>query len=435
MVTEKVTRFYGCQLTTTHSAKQHKLSKLIAWLSDKEAIDKEFISLYIPPQMSIDQVVARIKKDAESTTLDTKNSTDRLQEAAKNVLQHLKAKTALSETGLAIFAGTYVGNNQQKPVLNVEELIPPQPVTAYLCKADNQFELEPLRQMLRDERVIGLIALDAKQASFGLLVGDYLQLLETINSGVMGKTGKGGQSQRRYERERDMSLGYFFHRIAEHAAKDFLENHNITLLIIGGPGQTKHDFLKGAYLHYMLNDALFGVFDTQSASSSGVQEICEKSFEALQNVCLPMERKMMQHLMVELNKDNGLAIAGLDPVLAGLKTGQVEVALVTDSTDLIDAGATCKKCGLTKTELLKKSSHQQLQEFLSTPCTRCNSTNYELAEKDIIDVLEDVAAQTKARVEVVFTGSEEKAQLNALGGFAAILRFHSNISASSALRS
>ncbi len=176
----------------------------------------------------------------------------------------------------------------------------------------------------------------------------------------------------------------------------------------------------------MLNDALFGVFDTQSASSSGVQEICEKSFEALQNVCLPMERKMMQHLMVELNKDNGLAIAGLDPVLAGLKTGIVEVALVTDSTDLIEAGATCKKCGLTKTELLKKSSHPQLQEFLSTPCTRCNSTNYELAEKDIIDVLEDVAAQTKARVEVVFTGSEEKAQLTALGGFAAILRFHPN---------
>ncbi len=428
MVTEKVTRFYGCQLTTTHSAKQHKLSKLIAWLSNKEAIDREFISLYVPPNVSIDQVVANIKKEAESATLGSNNATDRLQSSVKNVLQHLKTKTVLPDVGLALFAGTYIGNNQAKPVLNVEELIPPQPVPEYLCKADNHFELEPLRQMLRDERVVGLLALDAKQASFGLIVGERFELLESISSGVAGKTGKGGQSQRRYERERDMSLGFFFHRVAEHAAKEFLENHNITLLIVGGPGQTKNDFLKGQYLNYMLNDALFGVFDVQSAGPEGVREIFDKSVDSLQNVCLPVERKVMQRLMVELNKDNGLAIAGLDPVLEGLKTGAVEVALVTDSTDLIQADATCKKCGLTKNELLHKSYLQGIQEFLSTPCKRCGSVDYELAEKGIIDVLEDAATQTKARVEVIFTGSEEKAQLTSLGGFAALLRYNSSSS-------
>jgi peptide chain release factor subunit 1 len=423
LVTEKVTHFYGCQLTTTHSAKQHKLSKLIAWLSDKEASNREFISLYLPPQTSIDQAVAVIKKDLESLTLDSKAATNHLQEAVKNVLQHVKTKQVLPETGLAVFAGTFVGSNQEKPVLNVEELVPPQPVTVYLCRVDNHFELEPLRQMLRDERVVGFLALDAKQASFGLLAGEHFELLENISSGVAGKTGKGGQSQRRYERERDMSLAYFFHRIAEHAAKAFLEDHNITLLIVGGPGQTKHDFLKGDYLHYMLNDALFGVFDAQSAGSEGVREMFEKSVDSLQNVCLPVERKFMQRLMIELNKDNGLAITGLDPVLEGLKTGEVETALVTDSTDLIEVSATCKKCGLTKTEILKKTSLQTTNSFLSTPCARCNGTDFELAEKDIIDVLEDAAATTKARVEVIFTGSDEKAQLASLGGFAALLRY------------
>ncbi len=426
MVTEKVTRFYGCQLTTTHSAKQHKLSKLIAWLSDKEAPDREFISLYIPPHISIEQVVANIKKEAESAVLDSKNATDRLQTAVKNMLQHVKAKTELPENGLAIFAGTFLGNNQDKPVLNVEELVPPQPIATYLCKADNQFELEPLRQMLRDERIIGLISLDSKQASFGLVVGERFEPLKSISSGVMGKTGKGGQSQRRYERERDMSIGFFFRRIAEHATKEFLENRSITLLIIGGPGQTKNDFLKGDYLNYMLKDALFGMFDVQSAGPEGVREIFEKSSDSLKNVCLPVERKVMQRLQIELNKDAGLAITGLDPVLEGLKTGEVEVALVTDSTDLIQADATCKKCGLTKNELLHKSYIQGLQEFLSTPCTRCNAVDFELAEKDIIDVLEDLAAQTKASVEVIFTGSDEKAQLTTLGGFAALLRYRSN---------
>jgi peptide chain release factor subunit 1 len=425
LVTEKVTRFYGCQLTTSHSAKQHKLSKLIAWLSDKEAPDQEFISLYIPPKTSIEQVVAKIKQESESTTLESRNANDRHQVAIKNVLQHLKAKTALPENGLAIFAGTFVGNNQNKPVLNVEELMPPQPVPEYICKADNHFELEPIRQMLRDERVVGFIALDAKQASYGVLNGEHFELLESISSGVAGKTGKGGQSQRRYERERDMSIGFFFHRIAEHAAKAFLENHKVNLIIIGGPGQTKHDFLKGDYLHYELKGALFGVFDTQSAGPEGVREMFEKSSDGLSNACLPVEQKIMQRLMNELNKDHGLALTGLDPVLEGLKTGIVEVALVTDSTDLIEAVATCKKCDLTKNEILKKSDTQKMQTFLSTPCTRCHAVDYELTEKDIIDVLEDSATQTKARVEVVFTGAEQKAQLTALGGFAALLRYPS----------
>ena len=59
----------------------------------------------------------------------------------------------------------------------------------------------------------------------------------------------------------------------------------------------------------------------------------------------------------------------------------------------------------------------------SAPCERCGAVAYEVEEKDIVDVLEDLASQTNARVEVISTESEEKAKLTALGGFAAILRY------------
>ena len=130
--------------------------------------------------------------------------------------------------------------------------------------------------MLRDPKIVGVLALDAKQASFGLLRGEQVESIETISSGVPGKTGKGGQSQRRYERERDMELTYFFHRIAEHAAKAFLENH-VNVLIAGGPGQTKNDFLKGEYLHYELSNMLLNIVDTQSADKAALREIYVKS--------------------------------------------------------------------------------------------------------------------------------------------------------------
>ena len=66
---------------------------------------------------------------------------------------------------------------------------------------------------------------------------------------------------------------------------------------------------------------------------------------------------------------------------------------------------------------------QLIKEMLSSPCDRCKAVDYEVEEKDVIDVLEDLASQTNARVEVVSSESEEKARLTALGGFAALLRY------------
>jgi peptide chain release factor subunit 1 len=308
--------------------------------------------------------------------------------------------------------------------LNVEELIPPEPITAYLYEVDDHFRLEPLREMLRNQRVVGLIAMDSKEASFGILNGERLELIEKITSGIPGKTVKGGQSQRRYERERDMEVTYFFHRVAEHATKAFLENHKVTALIVGGPGQTKEDFLKGDYLNYELKNALLSTVDTQSADREAVKEVLDKSSETLKNMCAPEEKKTVQRLLAYMGKQDGLAICGLDSVLNALKNGEVEVALLTDSTDMIEIVVMCKRCELSRAQIVNKEKKvQTVQEMISSPCEKCNAVEYEVEEKDIIDVLEDVASQTDARVEVISTESEEKAKLTALGGFAALLRY------------
>jgi peptide chain release factor subunit 1 len=201
-------------MATSNSVKQHKLRKVMACLSDKEGRGMEFISLYIPREKSIDEIVAILKEESDSAVLKSESVRDRFQDALKNVIQHLKLQKEIPENGLAIFAGTYVSNDMESEVLNVEELVPPEPITTYLYEVDDHFRLEPLREMLRDQKVVGLIALDSKAASFGILNGERLELIEDITSGISGKSGKGGESQRRYERERDMELAYYFHRVA-----------------------------------------------------------------------------------------------------------------------------------------------------------------------------------------------------------------------------
>jgi peptide chain release factor subunit 1 len=413
---------YACHIATTDSVKEHKLRKRIAWLATKEAREMEFISLYIPHGKSPYEIVEMLKKESDSAVMKSERVRDRLQDALKSVIQHLKLKKEIPENGLAIFAGTFADDSGNE-VLNAEEIVPPEPITNFLYEVDDHFDLEPLREMLRKPRIVGLIAVDSKEAGFGILDGENLELIENITSGIPGKSGKGGQSQRRYERERDMELTYFFQRVAEHAAKAFLENHKVTALIVGGPGPTKDDFLKDTHLNYMLKNALLSVVDTQSAGKEGVKETLSKSSEALKNMCGPEERRIVQRLLTELAKQDGLAVYGLGPVSDALKNGEADVALVTDSTDLIEAVATCKKCGLLRTKIIDKKNVQSVREIISRPCEKCNAVEYEVEEKDIVDVLEDLASQTDARVEVISTISEEKAKLTDLGGFAALLRY------------
>ncbi len=307
MVTEKAAaHFHGCQIATTNSVKQHKLKKLIAWLSEREGLGIEFISLYVPREKSIDEVIAILKAESDSVATRSK-SVDHHQDAIRNVIQRLRLLREIPENGIAIFAGTFVANELENASLNVEEVVPPEPITSFLLEVNNYFQLEPLREMLRDLKVVGLIALDSKEASFGLLNGERFEFIENITSGIHGKSGKGGSSQRRYERERDTELTHYFHRVAEHAAKAFLENHKVNVLLVGGPGTTKEDFLNGDFLHYELKNVFLGKVDTQSAGREGVREVLDKSFDSLKNMCLPEQKSVVQRLLSDIAKQNGLA--------------------------------------------------------------------------------------------------------------------------------
>ncbi len=420
--TQKVAHFHACHTGTTNSVRQHKLRKLIAWLSVKEGRGKEFISLYIPPEEPLDGIVAILKKELDTIRLKSE-SKDRPQEALKIAIQHVKQLGKIPENGLAMFAGILVGDSPQGEIAEIREILPPYPIVKFLFEINNHFDLEPLREMLREQKIVGLIALDSKEAGFGVLDGERLEILENITSGIPGKSGKGGQSQRRYERERDMELTYFFHRIAEHAAKTFLESCKITVLIVGGPGPTKNDFVNGGYLHYELRNAILSTVDTQFAGIEGVKEALSKSSEELKGLCAPEEKIILQRLFAELSKKDGLAIYGLELIFDALQKGEVETVLVNDNTDVVENAAICMRCGQQKRIMAEKRDLQAIKKFSTVPCARCGATEYEVEEKDIVDVLEDAASRTDAKVEVISTESEEKTKLKSLGGFGAILRY------------
>jgi peptide chain release factor subunit 1 len=413
--------------TKTDSVKLYKVRKLISELASKEGRGTELVTLYVPPKKPIHEVISNLR-DEWGTAGNIKSDTTRnhVQDALTRAMQRLKLYRTPPETGLVIFCGALPTNGPGSEVINLYEIAPPKPVTAYLYQCDDHFHLEWLKDMLREEKVYGILSIDASEAGLGILSGDRLEIADLLTSGVSGKTRKGGQSARRYERGREMELTYYYHRVSEHATRVFIDSGKVTGMIVGGPGPTKEEFLKGEYLHYELQKKVLVVLDTSYSGREGVRELVEKASDTLADVRLIEEKKLVQRFLAEVNKPGGLAIYGLPRILDALQKANVEVILVSDDLDTVKLEAKCRKCGTSKSEVtLASAKVQEKQEMISTGCVKCGGMDYDVVEKDIVDILEEMAFQINSKVEVISSGTEEGSMLKTFGGVVAILRYRS----------
>ena len=233
-------------------------------------------------------------------------------------------------------------------------------------------------------------------------------------------------SARRYERGREMELTYFFNRIGEHATRIFVDSNKVTGLIVGGPGPTKDEFLKGDYLHYELQKKVIAVLDLGYSGREGIRELVEKAGDVLKDVRLVEEKKLVQKFLLEVNRQGGLAVYGLPRVIDALQKASADVVLVSDDLDMVRIDATCKKCGTANTATVPAPEKiRKRREMASAPCTKCGATDYDVVERDIVDVLEELAFQVGSKVEVISSATEEGNMFKSFGGVGATLRYRS----------
>ncbi len=289
---------------------------------------------------------------------------------------------------------------------------------------DDHFHVEFLKDMLKAEKVYGILSIDSNEAGIGILSGDRLDVEDLMTSGISGKTRKGGQSARRYERGREMELTYFFNRVAEHVTRIFITDRSVSGVIVGGPGPTKENFLKGGYLDYRLQKNIVEIVDTSYSGREGIREIAEKAADKLQDVRYIEERKLVQKFLAEINRPNGVAVYGLPKIIDALNRGNMDTMLISDDINITRVQMTCKNCGTVKEKIVENQKKiQTMQEMLSEPCSKCGALNYEVDESDVVDLLEEKAIQVGAKVEMISSGTEEGAMLKSFGGAAGFLRY------------
>ncbi len=409
-------------MSDVSSMEMHLLKKELGELEGKRGRGTELVSLYIPPDKNLDDVMSQMREEySQAANIKSKRTRKNVLSALDTIMQRLKILPNVGEKGVILLVGTVPKGTQDK--IEVHMITPPQPITTYRYHCDSQFFLQPIRDMLVERGAYGLLVMDRREATIGILKGKIIETLLRLTSNVPGKTHKGGQSQARYARLREIAAHEFFVRIARHAAEVFLNMPDLQGLIIGGPGPTKDYFVKEEYLHHELQKKMLDVLDVSYTNEFGLTELVDGASSLLKHLDVNREKELMQRFLGEVIKDGGLAGYGDAEVRGLIEAGAVDTLLVSEDHESFRVRVACESCGETNERTVKDMARFE-DKIAGENCKKCGGKGLAVVDqKSSVEELAEKVVGKGGSVEVISTETEEGQQLVAFGGIGAILRF------------
>jgi len=379
----------------------------------------ELITLLVPSTKQISDVSNYLRNElSQSSNIKSKSTRKNVMSAIESILSRLKMFKEAPENGVAFFVGHVpVGADQTSMVAHVIE--PPSPLQTFMYRCDSYFYLDHLRDMLTEDDVFGLLVVDRKEATLGLLRGKRIITIKNIQSLVPSKHGKGGQSRLRFERLIEIAAHEYFKKVGDLCTEAYLEMEDLRGIIIGGPGATKDFFVQNEYLHHELQKKVVDTFDTGYTDESGLSELIEKARPALQHLEISKEKELMERLFEQIRQeDGGLSAYGSKQVRAALEAGAVDILLVSEGLKTIHRVFECSTCEGTF-EVYQKRDDEPVYA-----CPEDQSTCNLVKEEDIVEELATICEMYSSQMELISTDSSEGMMLlQAFGGMAAVLRY------------
>ena len=353
-----------------------ELEELLEKLEKFKGRHTELITVYIPAGYDVNSVQRQLESE-KGTAKNIKLSATRknVSDALDKMVRYLKTVKKTPANGLAIFAGN-VSKIEGQSDLQLWNIEPLMPLKSRLYRCDKDFVLEPLKEMLKVKEVFGLLVMDRKEATIGLLEGKRIEIFHKMTSGIPSKVRAGGQSSQRFHRITEGLTKKFYNRISEQMKKIFFDMKKLKGILVGGPIPTKDEFLDGNYLVTKLREKVIGVKDIGDSNESGLKELVQKSQDILADQEIIHEKKLMERFFETL---------GEKPYLATLKEEKTKKALEYGAVDIL---------------------------FLSSKF-----------DKSKIKEFKDLALNTGSTFEIISSETEEGEQFFNLGGIGSILRF------------
>jgi len=412
-------------MTISQAHKRYEFKRQLEEMRRKTGKGTELISLYIPYDKLISDVTAQLRAEhGQAANIKSKSTRTNVQSALESVLARLRYYNKPPKSGFVIFCGTLeLGGH--RTTLDTMIIEPPEPITSYKYHCDSSFYLEPLEYMLVEKKTFGLLAVDRREATVGLLRGKVIDARKHMTSTVPGKQRQGGQSAKRFQQLRLIAIHDFYKKIGNGASEIFLtiDHKDFEGILIGGPSPTKEEFFEGEFLHHELQKKIIGLFDIAYTDESGLHELVDAASDALQDLDVVKQKKSMQRFMQELISDNGLAAYGDQQVRANLEMGAVGTLLISEDLRQVRADIRCQNCDYTR-----KETREYISDDFGEKCPLCSSDLKIVGTVDVVDELTELCDQMGTDVEFISTDFEEGDQLlRAFGGIAAILRYDAGV--------
>ena len=355
---------------------KNELEGLLELLAGHRGRQTELISVYIPAGYDVNAVQRQLEAE-KSTAKNIKSTATRknVTEALEKIVRHLKGLKKTPENGLAVFSGN-VSQVEGQTDLQLWEIEPPLPMKNRLYRCDKEFVLEPLQEQLEVQEIFGLLVMDRKEATVGVLEGKRIEMLQHMTSGIPSKVRAGGQSSQRFHRITEGLTKDFYKRIAEEVKKEFFENPKLKGILVGGPIPTKDEFLDGGYLTTQLQDKVIGRVDIGDTDESGLKELVEKAQDILASQEIIHEKKVLEKFFNTLGEKPDLAVYKEEDVKKALEYGAVDTLLLSKDFD-----------------------------------------------KELAKTFKSVATDIGSTIEVISNETEEGQQFEQLSGVGAILRY------------
>ncbi|AIU70440.1 mRNA surveillance protein Pelota [Thermococcus eurythermalis] len=237
-----------------------------------------------------------------------------------------------------------------------------------------EHHIERLREAIEASKraKVMIVVVDDGEADIALVREYGVEMVASIRRNLGGK---------RYNTDRESEEKKFFHDLAK-TVTELMEREKIERAIVAGPGFVKEDFYKFLRENYPELAKKVVIEDTSVTGRTGIYEVIKRGTvdKVYHENRVAKEVQLVEKVLENIAKNNGLAAYGLREVEEAVNYGAVETLLVLD-------------------ELLKSEHREKIEELMD--------------------------AVRYARGEVVIVSSEHEGgeKLKALGGLAALLRF------------
>ncbi len=310
-------------------ASKSELKELLDELKEYRGRQTELITVYIPAGYDVNSVQKQLEAE-RSTAKNIKSTSTRKNviDALEKIVRYLKEFKKTPENGMAVFSGNVskVEGGQDLQIWDVE---PPMPLKSRLYRCDKEFVLDDLELMLEVDEVFGLVVMDRKEATIGMLEGKRIEVFQKMTSGIPSKVKAGGQSAQRFHRITEGLTKDFYKRIAAEIKNIFFDRPKLKAILVGGPIPTKDEFLEGDYLTDQLQKKVLARVDVGDSSESGLKELVEKAGEILAQQEIIQEKNDVENFFNNLGKHSEKTFLGEKEVKRALDLGAVETLFLS----------------------------------------------------------------------------------------------------------